>query len=73
MGIGVLSSYVNFLLLIHDVNQSAMPMKDKPTNIPNVPPTFPTIDMVVVMRYSVLTVLNGFADRTFFKSDGTSN
>ena len=38
-------------------NHSEVPMKENPTNIPIVPPTVPTLETNVLMRYSVLTVL----------------
>ena len=55
------------------ISQSDMPMKQNPTNTPNVPPTFPIKDHKFMIKYSVLTFLKSFSDMEFFVTLGEAN
>ena len=55
------------------MSHSVLPMKKNPTNIPNIPPTFPTNSIPDMVRYSFLTILNGSSDLKSLVWDGTPN
>ena len=55
------------------ISHSELVMNENPMNIPNVPPTFPTRVIQVIIRYSFLTILNGQSDLRLLVSTGNRN